>query len=270
MVRRGVALLSSLAVAAVGLGGWAAEGGGLSGTIGVEAALLPRFSTDVWLDLDGRLDGWSFGSLLEVSALPGVGVSWTGSIGTSFGPIDLGGTAEVDVYPFALGGFDLHAEVELLDVSQDGFEMSIGARLFSKVYPVFGNVLSLGVDASYGIFSLWADFDLTLPPFGVSVLLAGEVRLLDLDLEEGSLTADLGSSTFVVPALDAQLWFDVTFEFGDVVVTSETDFVLTPFGLTEQRFEVELGLDGLTIYAWGSLSGGGDLSAGVGGSYSFP
>ena len=270
MVRRGVVLLLSLVVAAAGFGGWSAEDGGLSGTVGVEAAFLPGFSTDVWLDLDWQVDGWSFGSLAEVSVFPGFGVSWTGSVGYSFGRVDLGGTVAVDVYPFAFAGFDLYADVGLLDVAQDGFELSADAGLASEIYPVFGNTLSLDVDASYGIFSVWSDLDVAVPGFGVSVLFGGEVRVLDLDLDGGSLTADLGASAFVVPAIDAWLWFDVEFGLGGVTVTSETDFALTPFGLTEQRIEIEIGFDGLSIYAWGSFTGAGDLSAGIGATYDFP
>ncbi len=270
MVRRGVLLLLSLVVAAAGFGGWAAEDGALSGTVGVEAAFLPGFTGDVWLDLDWQVDGWSFGSLAEVSVFPGFGASWTGSVDYSFDQVDLGGTVMVDVYPFAFVGFDLYAGVGLLDVAQDGFELSADAGLLSEIYPVFGNTLSLDVDASYGIFSLWGDFDLAVPGFGVSVLLGGEVRVLDLDLDGGSLTADLGASAFVVPAIDAQLWFDVGLGLGGVVVSSETDFALTPFALTEQRFEIEIGFDGFTVYVWGSFTGAGDLSAGIGCTYDFP
>ena len=197
-------------------------------------------------------------------------MSWTGSVGYSFGRVDLGGTVAVDVYPFAFAGFDLYADVGLLDVAQDGLELSADAGLASEIYPVFGNTLSLDVDASYGIFSVWSDLDLAVPGFGVSVLFGGEVRVLDLDLDGGSLTADLGASAFVVPAIDAWLWFDVEFGLGGVTVTSETDFALTPFGLTEQRIEIEIGFDGLSIYAWGSFTGAGDLSAGIGATYDFP
>ena len=241
MVGRKVVLLLSLAAVTAGFVGWAVEDGGFSGTVGVEATFLPGF-----------------------------GVSCTGSLEYSFGWIDLGGTATVDVYPFAFAGFDLYAEIGLLDVAQDGFAMSADAGLVSEIYPVFGNELFLDVDASYGIFSLWSDLDVTVPAFGVSVLLGGEVRVLDLDLDGWSLTADLGASTFVVQALAAQRWFDVALEFGAVGITSETDFALTPFGLTEQRFEIEIGFDGFSVYAWGSFTGAGSLTAGVGATYSFP
>ncbi len=270
MVRRRVVLLLSLAVAVAGFSGWAAEDAGLSGTVGVEAVLLPGFSTDVRLDLDWQVDGWSVGSAAEISVFPAFGASWTGSVDYSFGRFGLGGAVAVDVYPFAFGVFDLHADVSLLDLAEDGFELSADASLLSEIYPVFGNVLSLDVDASYGDFSLWSNFDLTVPAFGASVLVGGEVRLLDLDLDGGSLTAGLGASAVVVPALDAGMWFDAELDLGGVVVTSATDFALTPFGLTEQRFEVEIGFDGFSIYAWGSFTGAGDLTAGIGATYDFP
>jgi len=270
MVRVRVVLLLSLALVAGGLVEAVAEDGGLSGTVGAEAAFLPGFSSELWLDLDWQVDGWSFGALTEVLALPAFGVSWTGSVGYTLGPVDLGGTMMIDVYPFGFVGLDLSAGVGLLDVSQDGFAVSADASLLAEILPAFGSTLSLDVDASYGIFSLWVDFDLGVPGFGVDLLVGGEVRVLDLDLEEGSLTADLGASTFVLPGPDAQLWFDVKLALGGIVVKSETDFALTPFGLMEQRFEIEVGSGGITVYAWGSFTGAGDLSAGIGGTYDFP
>lgn len=270
MVRVRVFLLLLLAVTAVGVGGLAAESNGFSGTIGAEAVFLPDFSTDVWLNLGWSLDGFSFGSLTGVSVFPGFAVSETMTAGYSFGVFDFGGTVAIDVYPFAFGGFDLHAGVGLLDSAQDGFAVSADAALFSAIYPTFGAVLSLDVYASYGIFSLWADFDLDILSLAVDVLLGGEVRLLDLEMDSGGLTADLGASTLVLPAVDAQLWLDMALELGAVSVTSGTDFALTPFGLTQQRFEVEIGLDGLSVHAWVSFNGAGDLSAGIGGTYDFP
>jgi hypothetical protein len=270
MVRVKVVLLLFLAGVVSGFCGLAAESDGLSGTIGAEAAFLPGFSMDVWLDLDWNVDGFSIGSLTELTVLPGFTAGETITAWYSFGPFDLGGTVMIDVYPFAFGGLDLHAEVGLFDIAQDGVAISAGAGLYSEIYPTFANTLSLDVDASYGIFSLWGDFDLGIPDFGVSALIGGEVRVLDLDLDNGGLTADLGASTFVLPAVDALMWLDVAFTLGAVTVTSETDFTLTPFGLTEQRFEVEIGFDGFSVYVWASFNGAGDLSAGIGGTYDFP
>ena len=270
MVRiRGILLLS-LALVAAGFVGTVAEDGGLSGTVGMEAEFLPGFSTEVWLDLDWDVDGWSFGNLTEVFVFPAFGVSWTGSVDYTVGPVDLGGTVMIDIYPFAFAGLDFTAGVGLLDVSQDGFAVSADASLLTELYPAFSSTLSLDVDVSYGIFSVWVDFDLTVPGFGVDLLIGGEVRVLDLDLEEGGLTADLGASTVVLPGTAAQLWFDMELTLGGIIVKSMTDFALTPFGLTEQRFEVEVGIDGVTIYAWAGFTGGGDLSAGIGGTYDFP
>ncbi len=270
MVRVRVVLLLFLAGVVVGFGGLADESNGFSGTVGAEATFLPAFSSDVWLDLDWNVDGFSICSLTEVAVFPGFAVGETMTVGYSFGPADLGAIVMIDVYPFAFGGFDLNAGVGLLDIAQDGVAFSVDVGLYSEIYPTFGSTLSLDVDASYGVFSLWGDFDLGIPGFGVSVLIGGEVRLLDLDLDNGGLTADLGASTFVVPAVDAQMWLDMALTLGAVTVTSETDFDLTPFGLTQQRFEVEIGFDGLSINVWASFTGAGDLSAGIGGTYDFP
>ena len=270
MVQVKVVLLLSLAVVAGGFGGLAAETGGLSGTVGAEAAFLPGFSTDVWLDLDWNVGGFNIGSLTEVTVLPGFNVGETLAVDHSLGPVDLGGTVMIDVYPFAFGGLDFYAGVGLFDVAQGVLAISADATLLSEVYPALNATLSLDVDASYGILSLWADFDLGIPGFGASVLIGGEIRAFDLDLDNGGLTADLGVSAFVVPAVDAWFWFDMALELGAVTVTAQTDFNLTPFGLTEQRFEVEVGFDGLSVYAWGSFTGAGDLSAGIGGTYDFP
>ena len=270
MVRVRVVLLLSLALVAAGFVEATAEDGGLSGTVGAEVAFLPGFSSELWLDLDWQVDGWSFGNLAEILVFPAFGASWTGSVDYTLGPVDLGGTVAIDVYPFAFAGLDFSAGVGLLDVSQGGFAVSADASLLTEILPAFDNTLSLDVDASYGVFSLWVDFDLGVPDFGVDLLIGGEVRVLDLDLEGGGLTADLGASTVVLPGTDAQLWFDMELTLGGIVVTSETDFALTPFGLMEQRFEVEMGSDGITVYAWGSFTGAGDLSAGIGGTYDFP
>jgi hypothetical protein len=268
MVRIGLALL--VVLAAVGFGGLTQESNGLSGTVGVEAGFLPGFSADVWLELEWVMDGLSIGSTTEVAVLPGFGVSETLTAGYSFAPVDLLGTLTVDVYPFALAGLELSAAVRLLDITQDRLTVSADTTLLSQILPTFTNTLSLDVDASYGIFSLWSDFDLAIPDFVVSVQLGGEARALDLDLNNGSLTADLGASTFIVPAVDAAMWLDVALTLGSVTVTAETDFTLTPFGLSQQWLEVELGIDGFAIYAWIEFTGGGDLSAAIGGSYDFP
>lgn len=270
MVRVKVVLVLLLAAAAFGSSGLADESNGLSGTVGAEAAFLPAFSTDVWLDLDWDVDGWGIGSLAEMTVFPGFAVNWTGSVEYVFDSVDLGGTVLIDIYPFAFGAFDVYAGVGILDFAQDEIAISADAGLYSEIYPTFGNTLSLDVDASYGILAVWGDLDLDIPGFEVSVLLGGEVLVLDLDLDDGGLTAYLGAATFVVPAVDAQMWLDMALELGAVTVTSESDFSLTPFGLTQQRFEVELGLDGLSVYAWLSFTGAGDLSAGIGGTYDFP
>ena len=205
MVRAKVVLLLLLAGAVSGFCGLAAESNGLSGTVGAEAAFLPEFSTYVWLDLDWAADGWSIGNLAEITAFPGFVANWTGNVEYAFAWVDLGGTVMVDVYPFAFGGFDLYAEAGLLDMEQGEFVVSVEAGLLSEIYPTFGNTLSLDIDAAYGIFSAWSEFDLDIPGFDLSILAAGEVRVLDLSLNNGALTADLGASTFIVPAVDLSL-----------------------------------------------------------------
>ena len=270
MSRVRVVLLLFLAGAVVGFSSLADEPNGFSGTVGIEAAFLLGFSTDLWLDLDWDVDGLSVGALTEISAFPVFAVGETMTVGYSFGPVDLGATVMIDVYPFAFGFFDLHAGVTLLDLAQDGVAFSADLGLVSEIFPTFGSTLSLDLDASYGVFSLWGDFDLDIPGFGTSVLVGGEVRILNVELDSGGLTTDLGASAFVVPAVDAQMWVDMALALGAVTVTSETDFTLTPFGLTQQRFEIEIGFDGLSIYVWMSFTGAGDLVTVIGGTYDFP
>lgn len=270
MVRIKGLLVLALVAAITGAGGWAAEADGLSGSVGMEAALLPSFATDLWLDLDWNADGFSISSRTDISVLPGFTVSETLTAGLSFGLFDLRTTMGINVYPFGFGVFSVYSGVGLLDIAQDGFSFSVDASLHSEIYPTFGNTLSLDVVAAYGIFSLWADFDLGIPGFGVGVLVSGEIRVLDLDLANGQLTADLGASATFVPAAEGRLWFDMVLSLGEIVVRSDTSFTLAPFGLTEQRFEIEFGFGVLSVYAWGSFTGAGDLSAGIGGTYDFP
>jgi len=268
MVRNNVVLLFILAV--VALGGAAAHAAGLSGTLGVEATFLPGFATDVWLDLAWDVDGWSFGSLLEVAAFPAFAVSWTGTVDYSLGAVDLGGAIGVDIVPFAFALLDLSAGVDLFDVADGAFSALAAASALLTIYPALGVTVALDVDVSYGIFSAWADLDLAIPGFDAGVEVAGEVRVLDLDLDGAGLTADFGASTFLVPGIDAQLWFDVAFVSGAVTMTADTDFDLTPFGLLEQRLEIEIGFDGISAYVWASYTGAGVLSVGAGGTLDFP
>ena len=270
MARVKVVLLLFLAGAVVGFGGLADEPDGFSGTVGIEAAFVLGFSTDLWIDLDWDVDGLSVGALTEISVFPVFAVGETMTVEYSFGPANLGATVMIDVYPFAFGGFDLHAGVTLLDIAQDGVAFSADLGLVSEILPTFGSTLSLDVDASYGVFSLWGDFDLDIPGFGTSVLVGGEVRILNVELENGGLTTDLGASSFVVPTVDAQMWLDMALALGAVTVTSETDLTLTPFGLTQQRFEIEIGFDGLSVYVWTSFTGAGDLFTVIGGTYDLP
>ena len=250
--------------------GWLVEGDGLSGTVGAEAAFLPGFATDLWVDLDWSGDGWSFGSLAELSVFPAFGVGWTGSVAYDFGMADLGATLGFDIYPFALDAFDLVAGIEWLDMAREGFTFSVDSSLLLAILPVFGSTLSLDIDAAYGVFSVWADFDLGIPGFGTEVVLGAEVHVLDLDLESGSLTADLGGEMDLVPAFDAAIWLDLALVLSNVSVTAETDFSLTPFDLLQQRLELTIEIDSFTCYAWIGFTGAGDMSAGIGGTVDFP
>ena len=53
-------------------------------------------------------------------------------------------------------------------------------------------------------------------------------------------------------------------------MTSQTDFALTPFALTQQRFDIELDVDSFSIYVWGGYSSTVDFFAGFGFTYDLP
>ncbi len=270
MVRTKVVLLLFVVVAAVGVGGWADEETGLSGAVGAELAFLPAFAGDLWVDLDWNLGGWSLGALTEIGFLPAFTARCTGTVEATLSVFDLRGTAIIDVVPFDFAGLNLFAGVGLLDMSGEGFAVAVDAGAVFEILPALDAGLSLDIDASYGIFTAWGAFDLGIPGFGTTVWAGAEIRALDLELEDGQLTVDLGASTFILPAGDTRLWLDVALRLGIITVTAETDFELNPFGLAQQRIEIEVGFDGLTLYAWGGFTGVGDLTAGVGGTYEFP
>lgn len=270
MVRFARMLVLCLAVLGVGFAAVAAEAGGLSGEAGVEAAFLPGFSTDLWLDLEWAFDGLTLESETDVALFPGFTATEELTAEIAFGVFEVGGVLAVTIYPFSFDELDLYVGVGLLDIARDGFAASADVRLTFGILPAFVTTLLLDLDASYGVFTFWSDADLTVPGFAVTALVGGEARLLDLDLTEGSLTADLGAQSTLLPAVDAILWFDVDLTLGILEVRSETDLVLTPFGLTEQRLTVELGFDGIAIYAWVGFTGAGDLTAGIGATYDFP
>jgi len=267
MVRRRVAILCVLAAAIAGVGGWAAD---FSGSLGAQMAFLPTIDGDLWLDLDWDMGGWGIEMLSWFDVFPAFGVSWTGTVDATFGPADLRATTAIDVVPFGFSGLDLFAGVDFVDLQRGELSAAIDASLLVDLLPAFGTTWTLGADLSYGIVSVWADADLTVPGFDTTVLAAAEVRVLDLDLEDGELTVDLGASTTVLPGVEAQFWFDVGLRLGVVTVTAETEFELTPFGLADQRIEVRLPFDGLTIAAWFGFAGTGDPTAGIYGTYDFP
>ncbi|GEM_PF-2362848 len=267
MARLKIALLLCAVLA---VGGWAAESDGLTGTVGTEVMFLPGVATDLWVDLDWNVSGWSIGNLTTLTVFPAFAVSWTGSVGYSFASVDLGGALAIDIYPFAFESLDIHAAIGLLDIEQDTYTLSADASLFSDILPVFGTVLALDIDASYGIFAAWTDFDLGIPGFDVAILFGVEARVLGLDLENGSLTADLGASTALVPAFDAELWLDLGLVLGSVTVTAETAFSLTPFDLLQQEIRASIEFGAFTCYAWIEFTGAGAVSAGIGATYDVP
>jgi len=270
MIRAGLVLALSVVVATAGWSVWAAESEGLSGTVGAEAVLLPGFSSGVWLDLSWNVNPWVFGALTHLVLFPGFTASWTGTVAYSLGPVDLGGTLAMDVYPLDLVGLDLLARAGLIDWTRDDDAASVEASFLCEVLPALAGTLSLDADASYGRFTAWGDLDLGVPGFGVTVLAGAEICVLDLDLDDGQLTGDLGARATVVPTFDAQFWFDVSFELGAFEVTADTEFDLTPFGLAEQRIQITIRFDGVSVYAWGGFDGAGDVTAGIGGCYDFP
>ncbi len=264
-------LVVGIAAVLASVGMVAVADDGLDVEIGVEAVILPDFATDLWVDLDWSLDGLSVVSATTVTVLPALVANEILSIEYSFGWASLGALADVDLYPFAFVGFDIYADAGLVDTTfGDDGTLSLDVGLLVPIVPAFAPVISMDLDVSLWLLSLWSgvDFDILAP--GIDALIGGEIRLLNLALDNGSLTADWGSELDVLPAFDADMWFDVSFGLGDVTVTSQTDFVLTPFALTQQRFDISLDVDGLSIYVWAGYSPTLDLFAGIGFTYDLP
>lgn len=258
------AMLASVGLVAV------AENG-LDIEIGVEAVILPDFATDLWVDLDWSLDGLSVGSTTTLTVLPALLANETLTVEYSFGWASLGATAGVDLYPLAFVGFDIYADVGLLDTTfGDDGSLSLDAGLWVPIFPTLAPVVSMNVDVSVWLLSLWSGVDFDILTLDVDAWIGGEIRLLDLALDNGSLTADWGSELDVLPALDAIMWFDVSLGMGDVTLTSQTDFALTPFALVQQRFDISLNVDGLSIYVWAGYSPAADIFAGIGFVYDLP
>jgi len=243
---------------------------GLDIEIGAEAAILPDFTADLWVDLDWSLNGLSVGSTTTLTVFPVLAVDEALAVEYSFGWASLGATADVDIYPFAFAGFDIYADATLLDTTfgDDGL-LSLDVGLLVPIFPAFAPVISMDLDASLWLLSAWSgvDFDILAP--GVDALIGGEIRLLDLVLDNGSFTADWGSELDVLPAFNADMWFDVDLGLGDVTVTSQTDFALTPFALAQQRFDVEFDTDDLSVYAWAGYSPTVEFFAGIGFTFTY-
>jgi len=258
-----------VAVAVGGLAGWAAEDG-FSGQIGADVEFLPALTTDLWLDLDWDLDGFGLCSLTEVSVLPAFVLSETLTASYALDGFRFRGVAGIDILPFAVGDLSLSVGTTVFDTGEDGFSFSADALFLVRVLPAFDLVLSLDLDAALGFLSLWGEFDFNILDLATAVLVGGEIQPLDVALEDGSLAGFLGAEATLIPAVDAWMWIDLLFRLGSVSVVSETQIALTPFGLTEQYFEVEVAFDGLTLHAWGGFTGDSVLFAGIGFTYDFP
>jgi hypothetical protein len=148
--------------------------------------------------------------------------------------------------------------------------LSLDVGLRVPIFPTFAPVVSVDLAASLWLLSLWSGLDFDILALGIDAWIGGEIRLLDLVFDSGSLSADWGSEMDVLPAFDANMWFDVSFALGDVTVTSQTNFALTPFALTQQRFDVSLDIDGFSVYVWAGYSPTADLFAGIGFVYDLP
>jgi len=244
---------------------------GLDIEIGAEATILPDFTSDLWVDLDWSLNGLSIGSTTTVTAFPAFVANETLVVEYGFGWASLGATTSVDLYPFAFVGFTVYADAGLVDTTfGDDGSLALDVGLWVPIFPALAPVISMDLDVSVWLLSLWSGIDFDILAQGVDAWIGGEIRLLDLALDSGSLTADWGSELDVLPALDASMWFDVTLTMGDVTLTSQTDFALTPFALTQQRFDIELDVDGFSIYVWGGYSPTADFFAGIGFTYDLP
>lgn len=239
--------------------------------IGAEAVIVPDFASDLWVDLDWTLDGLSVGSTTTLRVFPDLEANETLVVEYSFGWASLGATTSVDLYPFAFVGFTVYADAGLLDTTfGDDGSLSIDAGLWVPVFPAFAPVVSMDLDVSLWLLSLWSGVDFDILTQAVDAWIGGEIRLLDLVLDNGSLSIDWGSGLDVLPAFDADMWFDVSVNLGGVTVISQTDFALTPFALVQQRFDVSLDVDGFSIYAWVGYSPTIDFFAGIGFTYDLP
>ena len=264
-------LVVGIAAVLASVGMVAVADGGLDIEIGAEATILPDFATDLWVDLDWSLDGLSVGSTTTLTVVPALEANEVLVVEYSFDGVSLGATADVDLYPFAFVGFDIYADARLLDTTfgDDGL-LSLDVGLLVPIFPAVAPVVSMDVDASVWLLSLWSSVDFDVLTQGIDAWVGGEIRLLDLGLDNGSLVADWGSEMAVLPALDAVMWFDATLGFGDVTMTSQTDLALTPFALTQQRFDIKLDIDGFSLYVWAGYSPTADFFAGIGFTYDLP
>jgi hypothetical protein len=239
--------------------------------IGAEAAILPAFTTDLWVDLDWDLDGLSVESMTTVAVVPAVTANEFLDIEYSFGWASMGATADVDLYPFDLVGFDVYVGVGLVDTTfGDDGTLLVDAILWVTIFPAVTPGVLIDLDASFWLLTLWSDINFDILAQAVDASCGGEIQLLNQTHDNGSLTAYLGTQLAVLPAFNADMWLDVDLEFGDVALTSETDVALTPFALTQQRFEVSIDVNSFSVYVWGGYSPALDVLAGIGFTYDLP
>ncbi|MFC2095925.1 hypothetical protein ACFLSW_05770 [Candidatus Bipolaricaulota bacterium] len=264
-------LVVGIAAMLASVGMVAAADDGLDVEIGVEAEILPDFATDLWVDLDWSLDGLSVGSTTTLTVVPALAATEVLNIEYSFGSASLGATANVDLYPFAFAGFTLYADAGLLDTTfGDDGSLSLDVGLWMPILPTFATIISMDIDVSIWLLSLWSGVDFDILTLGIDAWVGGEIRLLDLDFDDGYLTADWGSQMDVLPAFDADMWFDVSFGLGGITVASQTDFALTPFALALQRFDISLDTGNFSVYVWAGYSPTADIFAGIGFTYGLP
>ena len=264
-------LVVGIAAVLASIGMVAVADDGLGIEMGAEATILPDFATDLWVDLDWSLNGLSFGSTTTVTVTPAFAANEALTAEYSFGWASLGATADVDLYPFAFAGFDIYANAGFYDTAfgEDGL-LSLDFGLSVPIFPAFALVVSVDLDASYWLLSLWSGVDFDILAQSIDAWIGAEIRLLDLVLDSGSLSIDWGSEMTAMPAFGADMWFDVSLVLGDVTVTSQTDFALTPFALAQQRFDISLDIDGFSVYVWAGYSPATDIFAGIGFTYDLP
>ena len=194
--------------------------------------------------------------------------SMTAVVGAQEDSVTMSGKfgSEVTVYPYFADTtwFSLH-----LDFA--GFRISSTTNLSYaspiSISQVLGlaytwNWLTLGSNLYMGIFAF--------PPSFTSLSVYGEASLFDMPLDGASVSGGIGASATVYPTVTDDVWFDFGLVANGFSLASKTTFSLIPLGFVQQRFDIGLVFDGLSVYVWGAVSGAWDLSGGVGFNFNFP